>query len=101
MTGKPGTRQRSPSTLAARREWKCQRNHFAECSERSIQAHTPSDATVLSNDSQEAPTNQRHLRHESVTHDGNADAFPGRVWIFEAYSDVQSIRPKKRSSCRD
>ena len=57
--------------------------------------------TVLSNDSQEAPTNQRHRRHESVSHDGKADASPGRVWIFETYSDVQSIRPKKRSSCRD
>ena len=25
----------------------------------------------------------------------------GREWIFEACSDVQSIRPKTRSSCRD
>ena len=25
----------------------------------------------------------------------------GREWIFEACSDVQSIRPQKRSSCRD
>ena len=68
---------------------------------RSSQAQARRYVTVLSIDSQEAPINQRHLRHESVTHDGNADAPSGRVWIFEADSDVQSIRPKKRSSCRD
>ncbi len=68
---------------------------------RSVRARKHRDVTVLSNDSREAPANQRHWRHESVTQDGKADASPGRVWIFEASSDVQSIRPKKRGSCRD
>ena len=66
----------------------------------SVRAQTPRDVTVPSDDSRAAPANQRHWRHESVSQDGKADAVQ-RVWIFEAYSDVQSIRPKKRSSCRD
>ena len=98
MTGKSGPCQRSPSTLAAGREWKCPRNLLAQSPVRSIQAQTLRDVTVLSNDSQEAPINQRHWRRGSVTHDGEADKSPMRVCGFLRHTPMSNQSGRRNAA---